>query len=196
MTDVGYFITPDLNDSVGYCYQQGDLCQADGSGAEGRIAYNISDGLIIGANLSYDEAFEKRITADISYRFGSNAYTSPSTQAPQIMPTIQALTAIPRHRNVRVHDPIVRVAGSDCCGGDGHPPCEGCAGNGEGSYCCTDWAGFCTKCPPDACCGCVLDNTYYQGFKYLDDDGNCYGELLLATYYDLTKKPNSESPLQ
>ena len=59
--DVGYFITPELNASVGYYYQHGDLGSADGSGVLGRVAYDISNGLTAGVNLSYDEAFETRV---------------------------------------------------------------------------------------------------------------------------------------
>ena len=55
--DVGYFITPDLNASVGYYYQNGDLGTADGSGVLGRVAYEISNGITAGVNISYDEAF-------------------------------------------------------------------------------------------------------------------------------------------
>ncbi|MFL0771055.1 MAG: carbamoyl-phosphate synthase, partial [Prochlorococcus sp.] len=46
--DVGYFITPELNASVGYYYQHGDLGAADGSGVLGRLAYEISSGLTAG----------------------------------------------------------------------------------------------------------------------------------------------------
>ena len=70
--DVGYSITPDLNASVGYYYQNGDLGEVDGSGVKGRLAYNISNGLTLGANLSCDKAFDTRFAADIKYRFGSN----------------------------------------------------------------------------------------------------------------------------
>ncbi|KZR71578.1 hypothetical protein PMIT1313_00241 [Prochlorococcus marinus str. MIT 1313] len=102
--DVGYRITPDLNASVGYYYQQGDQDDADGSGVKGRLAYNISNGLTLGANLSYDEAFDTRFTADIKYRFGSNGYGAPSKSEPAVMPAIQALSATPANRDVRVHD--------------------------------------------------------------------------------------------
>ena len=63
--DVGYFITPELNASVGYYYQHGDLGSADGSGVLGRVAYEISSGLTAGVNVSYDEAFETRVSADV-----------------------------------------------------------------------------------------------------------------------------------
>lgn len=102
--DAGYNITPDLKATLSYYYQQGDLGEADGSGIKGRLAYNISDGLTIGTNLSYDEAFATRFSADIKYRFGSNGYASPKKQNPPIQPVIQALSSKVTHRDVRVHD--------------------------------------------------------------------------------------------
>ncbi len=102
--DVGYSITPDLNAYFGYYYQHGDLDDADGSGVKGRLAYNISNGLTLGANLSYDEAFDTRFTADIKYRFGSNGYEAPNKKQPAAMPAIQALSTTPANRDVRVHD--------------------------------------------------------------------------------------------
>ncbi len=104
--DVGYSITPDLRASIGYYYQSGDLRAADGSGVRGRLAYNLTNGLTVGANLSYDQAFDTRVSADIKYRFGSNGYGSPSIrkQQPVVMPLIQALSTTPTNRDVRVHD--------------------------------------------------------------------------------------------
>ena len=102
--DVGYSITPDLRASVGYYYQHGDLGAADGSGVSGRLAYNLANGLTVGANLSYDQAFDTRVSADIKYRFGSNGYHSPQKKNPSVTPVIQALTATPSNRDVRVHD--------------------------------------------------------------------------------------------
>ena len=101
--DVGYFITPELNASVGYYYQQGDLGSADGSGVLGRVAYDISDGLTAGVNISYDEAFETRVSADIKVRFGG-ASTTAKRKAVQQLPVINALTSTPSNRDVRVHD--------------------------------------------------------------------------------------------
>jgi len=104
--DVGYSITPDLRASVGYYYQNGDLNTADGSGVRGRLAYNLTNGLTVGANLSYDQAFETRVSADIKYRFGTNGYGAPSIrkQQPVVIPVIQALSTTPANRDVRVHD--------------------------------------------------------------------------------------------
>ncbi|WP_236069691.1 inverse autotransporter beta domain-containing protein [Prochlorococcus marinus] len=102
--DVGYRVSPNVNASCGYYYQHGDdLTEDDGSGVKGRLAYNISNGLTIGANLSYDEAFDTRFTADIKYRFGSNSYVSPSKQD---SPVIQALSSTPKNRDIRLHDSL------------------------------------------------------------------------------------------
>ncbi|WP_341880976.1 carbamoyl-phosphate synthase [Synechococcus sp. UW140] len=102
--DVGYAITPDFKASVGYYYQNGDLGTADSSGVLGRVSYNISNGLTAGVNLSYDQAFETRFSADLKYRFGSNGYGAPSKKKAWQTPVIQALTETVRHRDVRVHD--------------------------------------------------------------------------------------------
>ena len=102
--DIGYSITPDFRASIGYYYQSGDLDMANGSGVRGRFAYNISNGLTAGANLSYDQAYETRFSADIKYRFGSNEYSAPSKKKAWQTPVIQALSASPANRDVRVHD--------------------------------------------------------------------------------------------
>ena len=101
--DVGYFITPELNASLGYYYQNGDLGTADGSGVLGRVAYEISNGLTAGVNISYDEAFETRVSADLKVRFGGASTTAQRKEVQQ-QPVINALTAPPSNRDVRVHD--------------------------------------------------------------------------------------------
>ena len=104
--DVGYSITPDLRASVGYYYQYRSQEHVNGSGVRGRLAYNLTNGLTVGANLSYDQAFDTRVSADIKYRFGANGYGAPSIrkQQPVVMPVIQALSTTPANRDVRVHD--------------------------------------------------------------------------------------------
>ena len=101
--DVGYFITPAVNASVGYYYQSGDLGTADGSGVLGRLAYEISSGLSAGVNISYDEAFETRVSADIKVRFGGVSTTAQGKELRQ-QTVINALTSSPSNRDVRVHD--------------------------------------------------------------------------------------------
>ena len=80
--DAGYNLTKALRASVGYYYQNGDNGAADGSGVLGRLAYAINNGLTVGTNLSYDDAFKSRFSADIKWRFNTNGgcllYTSPS----------------------------------------------------------------------------------------------------------------------
>ena len=100
--DAGYNITPALKASVGYYYQNGDLNTADGSGVVGRLAYAINNGLTIGANLSYDDAFKSRFSADIKWRFNTNG--GPSKETPKTNSAIAALTSTPSNRDVRVHD--------------------------------------------------------------------------------------------
>ena len=104
--DVGYNITPDLRASVGYYYQYRSEEHVNGSGVRGRLAYNLTNGLTVGANLSYDQAFDTRVSADLKYRFGANGYGAPSIrkQQPVVMPVIQGLSTTPANRDVRVHD--------------------------------------------------------------------------------------------
>ncbi|QNI75994.1 carbamoyl-phosphate synthase [Synechococcus sp. MVIR-18-1] len=101
--DVGYFITPVVNASVGYYYQNGDLGTANGSGVLGRLAYEMTSGVTAGVNISYDEAFDTRVSADIEVRFGGPS-TTAATKKKWENPTINALTASPKNRAVRVHD--------------------------------------------------------------------------------------------
>ena len=101
--DAGYFITPVLKASVGYYYQHRDQEDVDGSGVRGRLAYEISNGLTAGVNVSYDEAFDTRVSADLKVRFGGAA-TTAQRKAVQQLPVINALTSTPSNRDVRVHD--------------------------------------------------------------------------------------------
>ena len=102
--DVGYAITPEWDASIGYYYQHGDnLTADDGSGVLAALAYEITDGLTLGVNVSYDEAFEARVSGNIEYRFGNGNATEVEKKAWQT-PVIQALTDAVKHRDVRVHD--------------------------------------------------------------------------------------------
>ncbi|KGG28527.1 MULTISPECIES: inverse autotransporter beta-barrel domain-containing protein [unclassified Prochlorococcus] len=112
--DVGYFITPALNASVGYYYQQGDLDDADGSGVQVELDYQIADGLTAGVNVSYDEVFETRVSGNISYRFGSNSTAAETKKKAWQKPTIQALSESVKNRNIRVHDGIHGTSLTKC----------------------------------------------------------------------------------
>ena len=101
--DVGYFISPALHASVGYYYQHRDQEDVDGSGVRGRLAYDITQGLTAGINISYDEAFDTRVSADLKVRFGGASTTAQRKEVQQL-PVISALTSTPSNRDVRVHD--------------------------------------------------------------------------------------------
>ena len=100
--DAGYNLTKALRASVGYYYQNGDMNTADGSGVLGRLAYAINNGLTVGANLSYDNAFDTRVSADIKWRFNTNG--GPGKETPKTNAAVTALTSTPSNRDVRVHD--------------------------------------------------------------------------------------------
>ena len=105
--DAGYHITPALTASVGGYFQNGDHDddgnpEVDGVGILGRLAYTINKDLSIGANLSYDDAFDTRFSADIKWRFNTNG--GSGKEQPKTNAAIDALTSTPSNRDVRVHD--------------------------------------------------------------------------------------------
>ena len=112
--DVGYFTTPVLNASVGYYYQTSELGTADGSGVRGRLAYEMTSGITTGVNISYDEAFDTRVSADIKVRLGG-ARTTNVKRRERENPPISALIASPHNRDLRVHDGIIRAIGNLPC---------------------------------------------------------------------------------
>ena len=104
--DLGYTIAPALTLAVGYYYQ---TCEkepptypsgADGSGVKTRLAYDITNQLQAGVVYSYDDNFKSRVAGDLKFRFGNG---STGTRQPlPVSPVIQALTATPANRDVRV----------------------------------------------------------------------------------------------
>jgi predicted porin len=109
--DAGYNLTPALRASVGYYYQNGDQNETDGSGVLGRLAYAINNGLTIGANLSYDDAFNSRFSADIKWRFNANG--GPGKEQPRTNNAINAIASTPTNRDLRVHDCVISPMCSD-----------------------------------------------------------------------------------
>jgi len=82
----------------------------------------IANGLTAGFAYSYDATFQSVATGEIIWRFGGNDYGSPSKNKAKKAwqkPVIQALSASPANRDVRVRD--LRVGG---CGGDGLAGCS------------------------------------------------------------------------
>ena len=104
--DAGYMVTPTLKASLGGYYQKGDYnkCkgedEVDNVGLRARLSYKITNGLVAGINASYDDSYDTRVSADIKYRFGSNE-NKKALNTPE---SINALSATPGNRDVRVHD--------------------------------------------------------------------------------------------
>ena len=92
-----------LKASAGYYYQHRDQEEVDGSGVRGRLAYEMTSGVTAGVNISYDKAFDTRVSADIKVRFGGASTTAQRKEVQQL-PVINALTSTPSNRDVRVHD--------------------------------------------------------------------------------------------
>ena len=103
--DVGYAITPQWDASIGYYYQHGDdLTANNANGVLAKLSYEISSGLTLGVDLSYDEAFDTRVSGNIEYRLGSNTSSSTTEKKAWKTPVIQSLTESVKHRDIRVHD--------------------------------------------------------------------------------------------
>ena len=113
--DVGYGLTSDLKASVRPYYQHGDDITAnDRLGVQADLEYLIANGLTLGVNISYDQAFDTRVSGNISYRFGSNEYGAPSGKKEWRKPVIQSLSETVKHRNLRVHDAVHQISGENC----------------------------------------------------------------------------------
>ena len=100
--EAGYLIAPRLMASVGYYYQHRDEEHVDGSGVLGRLAYEINDDFTIGANLSYDDAFDTRFSADLKWRF--NTIGEGKNDTTENNAVLAALASTPSSRDIRVHD--------------------------------------------------------------------------------------------
>ncbi|WP_244281917.1 carbamoyl-phosphate synthase [Synechococcus sp. UW140] len=105
--DIGYSITPEWDASIGYYYQHGDdLTAEDESGVLAKLSHEITDGLTLGVNVSYDEAFETRVSGNVEYRFDTGNVSRAEKKKWQT-PVIQALTESVKYRDIRVHDGYV-----------------------------------------------------------------------------------------
>jgi hypothetical protein len=66
----------------------------------------MGNGFSVGTNLSYDDAFDGRVSADILYRFASPEATKAPVNKAWNAPTIKGLTDGVKERDVRVHDAV------------------------------------------------------------------------------------------
>ncbi|CAK28823.1 Uncharacterized conserved secreted protein [Synechococcus sp. RCC307] len=148
--DVGYFITPELNASVGYYYQTGDEpctkaggASPDGSGVLAKLGYELTEGLTLGAELSYDHAYETRVLGKLSHRFSAVKSSKTEKKEPSNIPVIKSLTQTPSNRNIGVYDPAACIQK----GGQCDPKSPQCCKHGPSGE------------PLD--CGLVLFSGYY-----------------------------------
>ena len=112
--DVGYNITPELKASVGSYYQNGDHDddgnpEVDNFGILGRLEYSMNKYLTIGANITYDESFDTRFSADIKWQL--NIKDGEGKIQPKVNYAVKALVSAPISRTVRVHDGSLRHGG-------------------------------------------------------------------------------------
>jgi hypothetical protein len=64
--------------------------------------YDITRQLQAGAIYSYDYNFQSRVTGNLKWRFGGSSQTKKVESILAVNPVIQALSATPENRDVRV----------------------------------------------------------------------------------------------
>ena len=102
--DAGYQINDKTKATVGYYHQNGDVGEASGSGVTTGLSYDINDNLTAGVKVSYDDAFETRVMATINYTFGNLIKGDEDEKEATTGLVMNALSASPDNRDVRVHD--------------------------------------------------------------------------------------------
>jgi hypothetical protein len=105
--NIGYKISPGIQLTLGGYYQLDDKDQHEFNGAQGfgfktGLNYDITNELQAGVIYSYDENFESRITGNLKWRFGGGRKAKESVSALAVNPVIQALSATPENRDVRI----------------------------------------------------------------------------------------------
>jgi len=113
--DIGYRIKPNLKLALGPYYQldeKEEMKSATGFGVKTGLTYDITNELQAGVVYSYDENFESRITGNLKWRFGGGSKTKKAESLLAANPVIQALSATPENRDVRVanrFEPVPQV---------------------------------------------------------------------------------------
>ena len=105
--DIGYKIKPNLNLLLGTYYQldekeDNEMKTATGFGVKTGLTYDITNELQAGIIYSYDENFESRISGNLKWRFGGGSKNKKTESLLAANPVIQALSATPENREVRV----------------------------------------------------------------------------------------------
>jgi len=102
--DAGYQINEKTKATVGYYHQNGDVGETDGSGVTTGLSYDINQSLTAGVKVSYDDAFETRVMATVNYTFGNLIQGDEEEKEARVNWLMNALSASPEQRDVRVHD--------------------------------------------------------------------------------------------
>ena len=89
---------------MGYYHQNGDVGEASGSGASAGLNYDITNNLTAGVKVSYDDAFETRVMATINWSFADLFNSDEAEKEATTNMVMNALSASPEQRDVRVHD--------------------------------------------------------------------------------------------
>lgn len=92
----GWRFTTKLTGAIGSYYQHNDLEAVNGWGVAVSTQYAVTDALSLGASYSNDNAFNGRVSVQLTYRFGSASSMSRSNLGERIE-TFQ-------NRMIRVHD--------------------------------------------------------------------------------------------
>lgn len=105
--DIGYSLTHGIQLKLGGYYQldekdQYDLAGAQSFGLKTGLTYEITPELQAGIIYSYDDNFESRITGNLKWRFGGSSQDKKVKSLLAANPVIQALSATPENRDVRV----------------------------------------------------------------------------------------------
>jgi hypothetical protein len=114
--DVGYRIKPNLKLALGTYYQldeKEEMNAVTGFGVKTGLTYDITNELQAGIIYSYDENFESRISGNLKWRFGGISKNKKTESLLAANPVIQALSATPENRDVRVANCYVRNRNRD-----------------------------------------------------------------------------------
>ena len=114
--DFGYKIIPNLKLALGtYCQldEKEAMKSATGVGVKTGLTYDITNELEAGVGYSYDENFQSKITGNLKWRFGGGSKNKKTESLLAANPVIQALSATPENRDVRVANCYIRNRNND-----------------------------------------------------------------------------------
>ncbi|WP_341901171.1 carbamoyl-phosphate synthase [Synechococcus sp. UW140] len=114
--DFGYKIMPNLKLALGTYYQldeKEEAKTATGVGVKTGLTFDITNEIQAGVVYSYDENFQSKVTGNLKWRFGGGSKNKKTESLLAANPVIQALSATPENRDVRVANCYVRNRNAD-----------------------------------------------------------------------------------